>query len=82
MFILLIIIPITTTTLHQYFILIIPITTTCQAKAWVIRYPLSNLQEDSYGDEPHLPPSPLRPPVALATFNSSDDDLDSECRSH
>jgi hypothetical protein len=39
--------------------------------AWVVRYPHSDIAEDNYGDVPALPlSSPLRRPVALATFVS------------
>lgn len=46
------------------------------AKAWVIRYPLSDVADDQYGDEPMLAVSTLRPPAAMATFQSSNSSLD------
>ena len=50
--------------------------TTENAGAWVIRYPHSDEEQDSYGDLPALPPrSPLRRPAALATFSSDSVDL-------
>ena len=43
--------------------------------AWVVRYPLGDSADDTYGDKPALPPSPLRRPAALATFSSDRADL-------
>ena len=45
-------------------------------KAWVVRYPLSDAPDDQYGDEPMLAVSKLRPPAAMATFESSNSSLD------
>ena len=46
------------------------------ARAWVIRYPLSDEADDQYGDQPILPPSSLRPPTQLARFHSGNQSLD------
>jgi hypothetical protein len=51
--------------------------TTDNTRAWVIRYPLSDKAEDTYGDEPMLQPSILHPPSALATFACENQDLNS-----
>ena len=50
--------------------------TPAAAGAWVVRYPHSDEEQDSYGDAPALPlRSPLRRPAALAAFSSDSVDL-------
>ena len=46
------------------------------ARAWVVRYPLSDKASDQYGDEPTLAVSKLRPEAEMATFKSANASLD------
>ena len=46
------------------------------ARAWVVRYPLSDKASDQYGDEPMLAVSKLRPEAEMATFKSANASLD------
>ena len=50
--------------------------TVSTAMAWVIRYPLSDLPSDNYGDSPTVPPSAHRRPAAIANFSSGNSTLD------
>ena len=46
------------------------------ARAWVVRYPLSDKASDQYGDTPMLAVSKLRPEAEMATFKSANASLD------